>query len=143
MNSRATGLCGPGLDKVLGSPPAALFQPWKCHGNILASSLRYSPLATGTTSILFPNFHVGPRRTRALPNVQVRSQEAPGPKSSVVQWSPQNTELKAHGRVRVRLNLWVPGQVLSMAKLRFAFMMPCEQFLPCFGNCIAIFQIPC
>ena len=43
--------------------------------------------------------------------VTVRSQEAPGTEPTAVWLSTQRAELRAQGRVLVRISLWVPSQI--------------------------------
>lgn len=56
---RSQKICGPKLCKVSASSRADPPLLWKCHGEILTFTLRYSPLVIEPKSVLFAHVHVG------------------------------------------------------------------------------------
>ena len=74
--------------------------------------------------------------------VWVMFQEVQGAETQAVQWSHSRTQWRSHGRVPVRLSLWVPkppsvvGQSLGLSK-------PFVQLPLDFGNYLSMFHVLC
>ena len=75
--------------------------------------------------------------------VRVRSQVALGAEPTGVQWSPRRAELRAQGRLRVRISLWLPRPHNSMGTWSGSPQESLRQLKHGLCNDIVSFHVPC
>ena len=74
---------------------------------------------------------------------RVRSQEARGAEPTAEQWCPGWAELRAKGRVPVRISPWLPIPHTSIAPWLGGFRNILGQLQPGLGNDMVSFHVPC
>ena len=82
-------------------------------------------------------------KVREPVRVRVRSQEAPGAEPPTVQWLPWRAECRVHGRVQLRLTLWVPGPVSIVGHSSLGAQEPRFAAPSGLWYDMSMFHIPC
>ena len=77
--------------------------------------------------------------------VWVRFQEVRGALLQAVQWSHWRNQWRVHGRLPLRLSLWVlkPASAILWGNLRLGLSKPFLQLPLGFGNYLSMFHVPC
>ena len=76
-------------------------------------------------------------------SVRVSSQEAPGTEPTRVQLSPRGAELRAQGRVPVRVSLWVPRPDKCMGHWSGRLQESSQALHPGLQKDMLMFQVLC
>ena len=80
---------------------------------------------------------------RVMVSCRVRCKEPPGSETPSGLWCPQKSKRRAHGRVPVRLSLWVPAPASGVGHSLVGPQQHPVQLPLCFANDIVMFCVPC
>ena len=86
-------------------------------------------------------------RLRSMVWVMIRvrdsSKESPGDELCAVQWSPGRAQWRVHGRVLLRLSLWLPVPALHVGHSSFGPQQALLHLPLVFGHDMVVVHVPC